>query len=126
VLCLTSVYICALTQTDGCLFGGGWRPGRRGHEAAGEYSPQTPHDWHNPQYYIGYQEKQEPISVSPLRAEHIHVSDSNYEQVGWIVLHQRLSPYAVMKNVNTLADTAVPLFGYHDSDITVSGPNYCA
>ncbi|CAE6434916.1 unnamed protein product [Rhizoctonia solani] len=92
-------------ERHGSLFGCGWRPGRKGKEAAGEYSPQTSRDWHNPQYYIGYHEKQEPVSI------------------GWIVLHRRLSPYAVTKNIRTLADTAVPLFGYHDSDISLHGPS---
>ncbi|KAG8734193.1 hypothetical protein FRC11_009295 [Ceratobasidium sp. 423] len=95
----------AVQERHGCLFGSGWRPGRKGKEAAGEYSPQTPHDWHNPQYYIGYHEKQEPVSI------------------GWIVLHRRLSPYAVTKNIRTLADTAVPLFGSHESDISLHGPS---
>ncbi|CUA74689.1 hypothetical protein RSOLAG22IIIB_05656 [Rhizoctonia solani] len=92
-------------ERHGRLLGGGWRPGRKGKEAAGEYSPQTQHDWHNPDRYIGYHEKQEPVSI------------------GWIILHERLSPYAVMKNIKTLADTAVPLFGYHDSDISRHGPS---
>ncbi|CAE6496731.1 hypothetical protein RSOLAG22IIIB_05772 [Rhizoctonia solani] len=92
-------------ERHGVLLGGGWRPGRKAKEAAAEYSPQTRHDWHNPDRYFGYHEKQEQVSI------------------GWIVLHERLSPYAVMKNIETLADTAVPLFGYHDSDISVHGPS---
>ncbi|CAE7106840.1 unnamed protein product, partial [Rhizoctonia solani] len=92
-------------ERHGRLLGGGWRPGRRAAEAAGEYSPQTRHDWHNPDGYIGYHEKQEPVSIA------------------WIILHQRLSPYAVMKNIKTLAKTTLPVFGYHDSDITLHGPS---
>ncbi|KDN38121.1 hypothetical protein RSAG8_09717, partial [Rhizoctonia solani AG-8 WAC10335] len=50
-------------ERHGRLLGGGWRPGRKGKEAAGEYSPQTRHDWHNPDCYIGYHEKQGPVSL---------------------------------------------------------------
>ncbi|KAG9100872.1 hypothetical protein FRC06_003591 [Ceratobasidium sp. 370] len=89
----------------GRLFGSGWRPGRKAGEVAGVYAPQSLHDKHNPDGYIDMHDKQEAINVA------------------WMILQERISPRAVMTNVNTLADTAVPLFGSYDSDITTHGPS---
>ncbi|KAG9123888.1 hypothetical protein FRC07_013622 [Ceratobasidium sp. 392] len=82
-----------------------WRPGRTREEAAGEYTMQSLHDKHNPDGYINMHEAQELVNVS------------------WMVLQERLSPRAVRTNVETLADTPVPLFGSHDSDISTHGPS---
>ncbi|KAG9100158.1 hypothetical protein FRC06_004472 [Ceratobasidium sp. 370] len=92
-------------QNDGRIFGTGWRPGRTAGEKAGEYAPQSAHDKHNPDDYIRMHEEQEAVSIA------------------WMIMQERLSPRAVMTNVETLADTAVPLFGYHDSDISTHGPS---
>ncbi|KAG8735130.1 hypothetical protein FRC12_018208 [Ceratobasidium sp. 428] len=95
----------------GRLFGSGWRPGRAPGEAGGEYAPQSHHDKHDPEGYIDMHEKQEVVNALPVL------------QIAWMILQERLSPRAVMNNVEALADTPVPLFGSHDSDISTHGPS---
>ncbi|KAG8714814.1 hypothetical protein FRC08_011403 [Ceratobasidium sp. 394] len=89
----------------GHLFSTGWRPGRAEGECVGEYTPQSQRDKHDPEGYIDLYDRQEAISVA------------------WMVLQDRLSPRAVLTNLDTLADAMVPLFGSHDSDIAAHGPS---
>ncbi|KAG8724017.1 hypothetical protein FRC09_000760 [Ceratobasidium sp. 395] len=94
-----------LFKRHGRLFGCGWRPGRTKDEIAGEYTLQSTHDKHDPEGYIDMHQDQERVAVS------------------WMVMGERISPRAVYSNVDTLADTILPMFGSHDSDVAIHGPS---
>ncbi|KAG8782265.1 hypothetical protein FRC12_021017 [Ceratobasidium sp. 428] len=94
-----------ISRQDGRLFGCGWRPGRKKDEMAGEYTMQSKHDKHDPEGYIDMHNDQESVAIA------------------WMVMGERISPRAVYSNVNTLADTILPMFGSHDSDVAVHGPS---
>ncbi|CAE6431057.1 unnamed protein product [Rhizoctonia solani] len=88
----------------GRLWSTGWRVARSAHELFGEYVPQSAADRKDPSGYIRTNLGHHVISMA------------------WRTLQERLSPRAVKLTCDTLKAAAVPLFGYHDTDITTHGP----
>ncbi|KAG8730962.1 hypothetical protein FRC11_005434 [Ceratobasidium sp. 423] len=58
-------------------------------------------DKHNPTHYIDLYNNQEIINSA------------------WMIMQESLSPRTVLMTINTLADTAVPMFGLHSSNIAI-------
>ncbi|KAG8750686.1 hypothetical protein FRC11_010174 [Ceratobasidium sp. 423] len=93
------------SKRKGRLYSAGWRPGTTHGEMVAEYTAQSEKDKHNPSHYMDLYDCQEPVNAA------------------WMILQEGLSPRAVMTTVDTLADTAVPMFGSHSSDIATHGPS---
>ncbi|EUC54666.1 hypothetical protein RSOL_064760 [Rhizoctonia solani AG-3 Rhs1AP] len=89
----------------GRLYSTGWCPGTTHGEMVAEYTAQSEKDKHNPTHYIDLYNRQEAVNSA------------------WMIMQEALSPRAVIPTVNTLADTAVPMFGSHSSDIVTHGPS---
>jgi hypothetical protein len=85
---------------------------------AGEYAPQSIHDKHDPEGYIDMHNDQEAVAVSNIVYK-MTPTPTVFKQVAWMVMGRRVSPRAVFSNIDTLADTILPMFGSHDSDMTV-------
>jgi hypothetical protein len=85
---------------------------------AAVYVPQTVEDKHDPTHYIDLYDSQELVNVSWNRK--YGALDLTLVQSAWIVMQESLSPRAVLTTIDTLCDTAVPMFGSHSSDIAVS------
>ncbi|KDN33546.1 hypothetical protein RSAG8_13360, partial [Rhizoctonia solani AG-8 WAC10335] len=89
----------------GLLYSVGWRPGTTRGEMVAVYAAQKVQDKHDPTHYIDLYDSQEVVNSA------------------WIVLQESLSPRAVLMTIDTLADTAVPMFGSQSSDIASHGPS---
>ncbi|CUA73439.1 helicase domain-containing protein [Rhizoctonia solani] len=89
----------------GHLYSVGWRPGTTRGEMVAVYAAQNVEDKHDPSHYIDLYDSQELVNSA------------------WIVMQESLSPRAVLTTIDTLADTAVPMFGSQSSDIASHGPS---
>ncbi|EUC54175.1 hypothetical protein RSOL_032550, partial [Rhizoctonia solani AG-3 Rhs1AP] len=89
----------------GVLYSVGWRPGTTHGERVAVYAAQKVEDKHNPTHYIDFYDSQELVNSA------------------WIVMQESLSPRAVLTTMDTLADTAVPMFGSQSSDMASHGPS---
>ncbi|GAB1528107.1 hypothetical protein RhiTH_011298 [Rhizoctonia solani] len=89
----------------GHLYSVGWRPGTTHGERAAVYAAQNTKDKHDPTHYIDLYNSLELVNSA------------------WMVMEESLSPRAVLRTIDTLADTAVPMFGSQSSDIALHGPS---
>ncbi|KDN43800.1 hypothetical protein RSAG8_05793, partial [Rhizoctonia solani AG-8 WAC10335] len=95
----------ALKKRVGLLYSVGWRPGTTHGEMVAVYAAQKVEDKHDPTHYIDLYDSQELVNSA------------------WIVMQESLSPRAVLTTIDTLSNTAVPMFGSHSSDIASHGPS---
>ncbi|KAG8690055.1 hypothetical protein FRC11_014124 [Ceratobasidium sp. 423] len=89
----------------GRLYSVGWRPGTTHGEMVAVYVAQKDEDKHDPTHYIDLYDSLEVVNSA------------------WMITEESLSPRAVLMTIDTLADTAVPMFGSNSSDIASHGPS---
>ncbi|KAF8747162.1 hypothetical protein RHS01_11417 [Rhizoctonia solani] len=106
----------------GHLYSVGWRPGTTHGERAAVYAAQNTKDKHDPTHYIDLYNSLELVNVSKIKPESRHVL-ADRVQVPWMVMEESLSPRAVLRTIDTLANTAVPMFGSQSSNIASHGPS---
>ncbi|KAG8715244.1 hypothetical protein FRC11_005132 [Ceratobasidium sp. 423] len=98
----------------------GTKPSTTHGELVAEYAAQSKKDKHNPSHYMDLYDCQEAVNVSLIT---LLISFNILLNAGWMIMQEGLLPHAVFTTINTLADTAVPMFRSHSSDIVMHGPS---
>ncbi|KAF8747239.1 hypothetical protein RHS01_11376 [Rhizoctonia solani] len=106
----------------GHLYSVGWRPGTTHGERAAVYAAQNTKDKHDPTHYIDLYNSLELVNVSKIKPESRHVL-ADRVQVHLDGHGREPVSRAVLRTIDTLANTAVPMFGSQSSNIASHGPS---